>query len=243
MAASEPQRTAALAGTRARLQLWRAVEAQHVASTMKLADGEQEQALLEDILEQSKPALPTAVQGLPYLLGTPFRYPPRHGSRFRGPGDPGVFYGAEAVRTACAELGYWRWRFLMDSDGLRSLGPGPQTIFSVAVDASAVDLRRPPHARQAAKWTHPSDYTATQSFARRARTNGIAMLRYQSVRDPGKGGCAALLDPAGFARPARVTTSQTWYLAITREHSVWTRTGEREPYDRNEPQRIQFDWA
>jgi hypothetical protein len=38
-----------------RLELWRAVEAQHVASTRRLVDSNAEQEALEDILEQTKP--------------------------------------------------------------------------------------------------------------------------------------------------------------------------------------------
>jgi hypothetical protein len=31
-----------------------------------------------------------------------------------------VFNGAEDQKMAGAEVGYWRWRFLMDNDGLRA---------------------------------------------------------------------------------------------------------------------------
>lgn len=59
------------------------------------------------LLEESKPPLPPEAQDLPWLLSTPFRYPPPPGdSRFRGPDDPAVFYGAEHKITACAEAGY-----------------------------------------------------------------------------------------------------------------------------------------
>ena len=73
--------------------IWRVVEAQHVASTMNLVDTLEEQALLEDLLEGSKPPLPHDIEGLHYLLATPFRYPPRapHGSRFRSAADPCAF--------------------------------------------------------------------------------------------------------------------------------------------------------
>jgi hypothetical protein len=106
--------------------LWRAVEAQHIASTLRLVENHDQQLVLERILESSKPPLPPGSERLHYLLATPFRYPAPFGSRFRAPTSPGVWYGAEAVRTACAELGYWRWRFLTDSAGLTSLGPSPQ---------------------------------------------------------------------------------------------------------------------
>ena len=87
------------------------VEAQHLASTMKLVDDATQQDVLEMLLEGSKPPLPSSASRLHYLLATPFRYHPlRSGSRFRGPTDPGVFYGGECARTTCAELGYWRWK-------------------------------------------------------------------------------------------------------------------------------------
>ncbi|MBV8876721.1 MAG: RES family NAD+ phosphorylase, partial [Gammaproteobacteria bacterium] len=83
--------------------LWRVVEAQHTASTMRLTDSLEEQSLLEAVLEESKPPLPLAVRRLHYLLATPYRYRPHLGSRFRAALEPGVWYGAEALRTALAE--------------------------------------------------------------------------------------------------------------------------------------------
>jgi hypothetical protein len=43
--------------------LWRVVEAQHTASTMRLTDSLEEQATLEALLEESKPPLPPNVRG------------------------------------------------------------------------------------------------------------------------------------------------------------------------------------
>src|SRR5690606_39079218 len=112
---------------RRRGRLWRAVESQYRAATMRLVDTRDEQAELERLLESSKPPVPAEARGRHYLLTTPFRYPPRFpgGSRFRAATDAGVFYGAGHVRTACAELGYWRWRFLMDCPALARLEPVP----------------------------------------------------------------------------------------------------------------------
>ena len=53
---------------------WRVVEAQHVVSTLKLVDTLAEQALLEDLLEETKPPVPPECRHLHYLLATPFRY-------------------------------------------------------------------------------------------------------------------------------------------------------------------------
>ena len=47
---------------RATRRLWRAVEAQHIASTLRLVANVEEQLVLERILDQSKPALPMAYE-------------------------------------------------------------------------------------------------------------------------------------------------------------------------------------
>lgn len=206
---------------------WRLVEAQHIAATMKLVDTQGEQDMLEALLESSKPATPAVSAPLHYLLATPFRYPARPGgTRFRGEADPGVFYGAGCVRTAAAELGYWRWRFLMDAVDLQQLPPVAHTAFSVAVATSMADLRQPPFARDATLWQHPRDYGATQAFARVAREADVGAIRYRSVRDPQPGWCVALLTPQGFARPRPQGAMQTWFLAVSRQRVSCRREGE-----------------
>ncbi len=207
-------------------RVWRMVEQQHVAATMKLVDDRDEQDLLEQLLDAAKPALPAAAAHLHYLLATPLRYPPRHGgSRFRGATDPGVFYGAQTLRTAAAELGYWRWRFLLDAVALERLGPVAHTAFRVEIATRAVDLRAPPFDVDAALWQHPSDYAPTQQLARVAREAGVGAIVYRSVRDPQPAWCLALLDAAGFASPRPEPQRQTWYLAVTRDEIVWRRDG------------------
>lgn len=195
--------------------VWRMVESQHIAATMKLVDDRAEQDLLESLLETSKP--PSAdTDRLDYLLATPFRYDPqRGGSRFRGETDPGVFYGAETVRTAGAELGYWRWKFLMDSDGLDRIGPVPHTAFRVTVDTQVVDLQRAPFDAESVVWRHPTDYAPTQRFARAAREAEVGGILYRSVRDPEPAWCLALLTPTGFAERKPQPERHTWYLAVT----------------------------
>ena len=94
---------------------WRVVEAQHVVSTRKLVDSHDEQELLEELIEPSKPRLPDmqGFHGLHYLLSTPFRYPPLpHGSRFATRTERAVWYGSSRVRTAFAETAYYRLLFL-----------------------------------------------------------------------------------------------------------------------------------
>jgi hypothetical protein len=86
--------------------------------------------------------------------------------------------------------------------------------------------------RDQAKWRHPSDYRATQAFARAAREAPVGFIRYESVRDPEKGGCAVLLAPAAFAK-REPAAQQTWHLTVTRGASAWQRDGEA----------FEFRWA
>lgn len=212
----------------ARIDLWRAVEAQHQVSTMALVETLAEQELLESLLDASKPALPAEAKGLHYLLFTPFRYPPpARGSRFRSVLDPGVFYGAETIRTACAELGYWRWRFLCDSPALEAIDPQMQTVFRAAVAGPTLDLRAPPFDGDRAQWVSAS-YDATQRLATSAREAGIAIIRYESVRDPERGGCGAVLSARAFAEKQPLAREH-WWLAVSRERVVWKRDHGGQP--------------
>ncbi len=214
----------------AAVDLWRAVEAQHVVSTMRLVDSLDEQRVLEDILEATKPAVPAAAAKLDYLLFTPFRYPSPFPSRFRAVGDAGIFYGAETVRTACAELGYWRWRFLTDSAGLSRLGPAQQTLFQASVKTRAIDLERKAFSRDAKAWGDPHDYGACQALARAAREADIGLIRYASVRDPQPGRCGAVLRPDAFSSRRPTAPAQTWQLTVTRDYATWHRVQDREAY-------------
>lgn len=193
--------------------LWRGVEAQHVAATMKLVDDLDEQAVLEAVLEASKPPLPPAAAGLHYLLASPFRYPSRHPSRFRPAGAPGIWYGAETVATACTELGYWRWRFLMDSEGLRDQHLIVElTLFVAQVEGRRLDLAAPPWNALRSRW-RADDYADCQAVAAEARTQGVQWIRYESARDD-EGHCAAVLDPAALVG-IDLSRQQTWVCKVS----------------------------
>jgi len=195
---------------------WRVVEAQHVASTMKLVDTPDEQALLEDILEESKPPIPEECAGLHYLLFTPFRYRNRHGgSRFRPPDEPrGVFYAAEHLHTALCEAAFWRLLFFLESPETPwPANPLEHTAFSVRVDAACgIDLTLPPFDAHEDVWTQPADYAACQQLAALAREAGINAIRYRSVRSQQPGVCnIALLACDAFAKP-KPLRMQSWKL-------------------------------
>jgi hypothetical protein len=201
---------------RLQMQAWRGVEAQHIVSTMRLVDTLDEQEVLERLLEASKPALPAGGSARHYLLGTPFRYRPRHGSRFRHAGALGVWYGAASVRTACAEVAYWRWRFLIDSAGLQDADLLTEhTLFRATVDGRAIDLAEEPWLQSRAHWTAPDSYASTQALARVARNRQVQWIRYESVRDPG-GVCCAVFELEALDR-LDLASQQTWHCRTTRE--------------------------
>lgn len=198
---------------------WRLVEAQHHVSTMKIVDTTEEQALLEDILEESKSRFPDACKGLDYLLATPFRYGAiyPHGSRFRRAGfTDGVYYAAERVETALAEMAFYRLLFYSESPATPlPANAGEYTAFSARIEtAMALDLTRPPLCRDDAIWTDPQDYAPCQALADSARSAGMDAILYRSVRDPQGGLNIALLSPQGFASRMPVER-MTWHIRLS----------------------------
>lgn len=231
MSLSPEELAAGIEAGRARcaLRLWRAVEAQHVVSTMVLVDTLAEQGQLEQLIDERKPPAPPVPAGLHWLLHTPFRYPPLPGgSRFRSAADPGVWYGTEAQRTACAEVSYWRWRFLMASPTVAAVPDKPQTVFQAAVAGEAIDLRTGVLAALHADWMHPSDYGPCQRLAGAARAARLALVRYASVRDPLHEGCGALFTPAAFSARQPLVL-ETWLLSLDRRRAVWACTSSLQP--------------
>ncbi len=189
---------------------------------MRLVDTAAEQELLEQLLEASKPPLPEAAAGVVYLLSTPFRYVSQRPSRFRAAGEPGVWYGAEHLETACAEVGYWRWRFLMDSVGLRDQSLYVEfTIFEARVHGTAIDLTARPWSKAQALWTDPVDYAACHALADAARIRAVKWLRYASVRDPSHHRCGAVFDARSLSLP-RATIQQTWAARIERKRVTFS---------------------
>src|SRR5579863_265678 len=168
---------AALSSERRRREsdCWRLVEAQHRVSTLKLTDTLAEQALLEDLLEETKPRLPPEAQGLHYLMAAPFRYgaPYPIGSRFRRAGKTlGVFYGAERPQTAAAEIAFHRLLFYAESPGTPwPANAAEYTAFNAPVRTSAaLDLTLPPLDRDQALWTDLRNYEPCQALAEAARS-------------------------------------------------------------------------
>jgi hypothetical protein len=217
---------------------------------MALVDTLEEQVLLEQVLDDSKPAVPEECRHLHYLLFTPFRYGTWYpqGSRFRRAGlTPGVFYASLPITTAVAEMVFWRLLFHAESPET----PWPAnasefTAFSVRFSTrKALDLTRAPLDRDAARWTHPTEYAPCQDLADAARSAGAEALRYQSARAPGLG--VALLRCSAFASrtPEQI---RRWriHIGATGARAICDYPDERLAFDRTffarDPRIASMDW-
>lgn len=195
---------------------WRLVEAQHRVSTIKLTDTAAEQILLENLIEGTKPNIPSECQHLNFLLSTPFRYgaPYPKGSRFRKAGRTlCVFYASENVDTAIAELCFHRLLFFAESPDTKwPSDAGEFTAFAVEyATPQAIDLTRAPLDDRADKWMHLTRYDECQELAELARNAGVEIIKYASARDPRQKLNVALLTCRAFAR-AEPTDRQTWRI-------------------------------
>jgi hypothetical protein len=197
-------------------RIWRLVEDQSRASTMKLVDDLDEQRTLEDLLDATKPPVPPECRHLHWLLYTPFRYAAESNSRFRRAGaTPGVFYSAERVGTAVAEIAFWRLLFFLESPGT-PWPANPQALTAFSTDYATprcLDLTAPPHDADAVLWTHPTDYAACHAVADRARAAGCGAIRSLPARDPQGGANISLLTCAAFAATGP-TGRQGWRLHL-----------------------------
>ena len=185
-------------------QPWRVVEAQHQVATMQLADSLADQAVLEDALEASKPALPADCAGLHYLAATPFRYRSRHPSRFRGAGQRGVWYGATQLETSLVEVAYHRHRFWAASAAPPPRRPLLMTGFRGRLRSKALlDLTTTPPLLPAEQLFCEPPYAPTIALAKKAQAAGAQLIRYTSLRcrqlqQRDQQTCYAALSPKAF---------------------------------------------
>lgn len=200
-----------------KLTPWRVVESQHQVSTRKLVDTLDEQALLEELIDAAKPRDITN-ERLHYLLFTPFRYPPLpFGSRFGARRERGIWYGAETVATAMAEVAYYRLVFLEGTTASLERITVELTAFRVhARTANGVDLVVEPFALHRRAIASASQYRATQALGAAMRADGVEMCRFPSARDPDSGTCVAIFVPGVFGRSAP-QGFQRWQCLASRD--------------------------
>lgn len=181
---------------------WRVVETQEIAATRSITQSAAEQHRLEELLDQTKPAVPPDCQGLSYLLMTPFRYPPlNYGSRFGSTMERGIFYGSADLPTAFAETAVYFWLF---QSGPVTCGPlerirDQRTAFSVRISShQALDLAAAPFQALSEKISDPASWQYSQELGAQLRAAGAEFFWYPSARRR-QGNNIAILSPKAFA--------------------------------------------
>lgn len=200
-----------------RLTPWRVVEAQHQLSTRKLVDSADEQMVLEDLIERSKPPA-AGGRRLHYLLATPFRYPPlRYGSRFGTRFERGIWYGSESLPTAFAEVAYYRLLFLEGTSADLGTVTTQLTAFTVRVRSErGIDLANAPFAAHRKAIASPTSYAQTHPLGAAMREAGVEVARYPSARDQQGGVNVAVFSPTvfGTSKPRQL---ETWHCTANRQ--------------------------
>jgi hypothetical protein len=199
------------------------VEAQHLVSTRKLVDSNEEQIMLEEMIDSVKP--PDITKGrIHYLLFTPFRYPPLlHGSRFGTKHDRGIWYGSVELRSAFAEVAYYRLVFIEGSAADLGTVTTPLTAFTATIRAlRGIDLTTAPFNKHRAKIASPSHYESSQQLGADMRSAGVEAFRYPSARDAGGGVNIGVIAPSVFGR-SKPKLLQTWHCSATRERVDFAR--------------------
>lgn len=202
-------------------RLVRLVESQGQVATLKLVDTLEEQALLEQLLESSKPPLPRSDEPLHYLLHTPFRYPPlRWGSRYGRRHEPSLFYAACRLDTAMAETAFYRFALW---HGMATPPPSGRILsehssFEARYQVErGIHLQLPPFAEHRARLTDRSDYRVTQQLGSDMREAGVEAFEFPSARCPLQGLNVALYAPSAFSerRPRNLTA---WLCETTADY-------------------------
>ncbi len=176
--------------------LYRLVESQEQVATLGYVDTLDEQVLLEQMLDQTKPLYKEDLTDYHYLLSTPFRYPPlKWGSRFGRIHEPSIFYGGSSVGVTLAESAYYRFVFWNSMIGtpIKKQIRSEHTLFSAAYQTwHGVHLHQPPFDDYLAEIASPTQYSYSQLLGSDMRASGVDAFEYRSARDPEKGICVGL---------------------------------------------------
>ncbi|MDI9349836.1 MAG: RES family NAD+ phosphorylase [Candidatus Symbiobacter sp.] len=109
----------------------------------------------------------------------------KYPSRFRrGDAQGGVFYAAEKLQTAAAEVTFYQLLFFyLESPDIVRPESKKFSAFSVTIDAQrTIDLTQPNLSRDQLAWTKLNDHTDCQNLAEQARIAEVQAIRYWSVR-------------------------------------------------------------
>ncbi len=205
---------------------WRVVEAQHILSSRDLVDSREEHDLLEELLEQSKPAIEKEKN---YLIFTPFRYPPlKYGSRFGRTFEPSLWYGSIELETAFTEVAYYRLKFLNDTQGDLGYLEISMTAFTAFLTTQkGLDLTETPFNQYVEQISDKNDYAYSQRLGSSMRQEQVEAFIYPSARTASKAKNIAAYIPAVFKMKKNqyVNNQQTWICLASKQVIEFTRMG------------------
>lgn len=204
--------------------LYRIVESQEHTATLQFVDSLEEQALLEEMLEDIKPVCPADCETYHYLLKTPFRYPPLPwGSRFGREHETSIFYGGKSPETILAEAAFYRFIFWDSMDGEP---PKPKihtehTLFSVGYHSfRGIKLQNTPFNSYRFELTHPANYNDCQQLGSAMREADVQAFEYTSARDSAGGICVGLFSPEPFIQKKPKEKNQ-WLCELSVDEVVF----------------------
>lgn len=198
--------------------LYRLVESQEQVATMGYVDTLEEQALLEELLENVKPQNLPEAKSYHYLLKAPFRYPPlQWGSRFGRIHEPGIFYGGASKDVIFAETAYYRFLFWdsMQAPAPKDYMRSEHSLFSANYKTgNGVRLQQIPFDQYKAELTHKQDYSQTQQLGSDMREAGVQAFEYHSSRSAAPLLCVGLFTPKAFSqkKPSNVSP---WFCQLS----------------------------
>lgn len=205
---------------------WRVVEAQHILSARDLVDSREEHDLLEELLEESKPAVAKKKN---YLIFTPFRYPPlKYGSRFGRTFEPSLWYGSQELATAFTEVAYYRFKFLNDTLGDLGYLEISMTAFNARIETQrGLDLTENPFNQYTDRIANKNEYEDSQQLGTSMRQEHIEAFIYPSARtrNRAKNTAAYTLDVFKMKNDQYVTNQQTWICLASKQVIEFTRIG------------------
>lgn len=207
---------------------WRMIESQEDFSTRKLVNSLDEQILLERMIDEVKPRLPRDCLGLHPLLYTPFRYPPLlHGSRFGKQHERSLWYGSQKLKTAMAELAFYRFNFLNASEASYGVVVTQLTAFSVQIKTTqAIKLTDTPFSEFTHIISSPVNYSDSQDLGSKMREEKVQAFSYLSARSSEPEINIGLFTPDAFAKRQPESNSfQSWQCVTDHKVIEFLRTG------------------
>jgi hypothetical protein len=216
-----------------KLEPWRVVEAQHILNSRDLVDSLDEYDILEELLNDSKPAIHTHI--LDPLIFTPFRYPPlKYGSRFGRLFEPSLWYGSLDMKTALTEVAYYRLKFNQDTEAELGYVDTLLTAFNVCIKTKhGIDLTKFPFLQYQTDISSQTSYTSSQLLGSDMRENNIAAFVFYSARTKHAEKNIGIFDIDVFCQTNGSYTynQQTWKCVSSKDDVQIARTGNFGKYE------------